>query len=149
MRIHTTLDLSDITSAAHAVPGVSVSAISRHASRSRAHGIEIKLHGSSSRQTQSNDGNAATWDQWGQFIANVFDADPDAIVGVYPDQNYFTWFTSARFTPGSELPDDTHPQHKWDYTGRSAGGSYDVYSCTKCSAQTRRMAFGHSFEEIR
>lgn len=39
---------------------------------------------------------AATWHEWGHFIAELFTVDPDAIVGRYNGVEDFIWETSQR-----------------------------------------------------
>lgn len=64
--------------------------IDRYGSRSHADKIEVRLyaynsrpHYNATRRTQSGEYYAATWGEWGVFIANIFAADPNAIVGQY------------------------------------------------------------------
>lgn len=162
MRIHTSLTMQEVDDLARSIPQVSVAWIGKHGSRKRDHAVEIRLHGSSSHQTQSNDGNAATWDEWGAFISAVFERDQTAIVGEYWSPEFFRWTTNARFGGwhfdsmsladqryvATGIPEDTHPQHHFQFTGETAGGSINVYECSKCSAVLRRIAYGHDLSEV-
>lgn len=42
-------------------------------------------------------GGAASWTEWGWFLARVFDRDPDARCGDYRGRDDFHWQTDARF----------------------------------------------------
>lgn len=129
MRLHTdTISESDVYAAARTAR-VDLVGFSRHGSRKRDHAFEVKLEGESCRRPNhgkagwdSDYGYAATWDQWGVFIATLFSVDPDAIIGMYPTRNAFDAFTRYRFDADS-FPSDYHGDHSWN-------GS----TCRKCSA---------------
>ena len=56
----------------------------RCGSRKRDHGFTVYLEGSSPRRSQHDrDAYAATWDEWGIWIAALYDIDPEAIIGQY------------------------------------------------------------------
>lgn len=137
MRIHSnTLTSLDIYRAADALPGVYVQVETR-GSRSHSGAFEVRLEGTSSRLTMDKQGQAATWDEWGVFIAAIYEVDPVAVFGSvktpnYRDSAHFHAVTRYRFDADA-LPSDTHQQHKWDYVG-------GVNQCTKCSAGWARFA---------
>lgn len=86
MRIHTDhLTMTDIYSAA-LVARVSAD-VTRHGSKSRARAFNILLTGESKRRPNAGTGAdrkeglfAATWDQWGVFLAVLFEADNERAV---------------------------------------------------------------------
>jgi hypothetical protein len=136
MRIHTdTLSYADVYAAAErAGNGVNVTA-TRRGSRKRDHAFNVYLTGTSSRRPNSqsgdyaHDGHAATWDEWGMFLAELFRRDPAATVpGVYETAEHFRWATGARFD--TLTPDQQHGAagHRWEYE-QVAGRSYSVATC--------------------
>jgi len=74
-------------------------------SRSRARGFEIRLEaepGDGHRRTNTGtrgagDYYAATWDEWGYFIAELFALDPAAIFGGYDGAADFHAQTKGKF----------------------------------------------------
>lgn len=135
MRIHSnTLKASDFHAIVADLPGVSVE-VSTHGSRIAARAFEVKLEGNSTARNMSNTGYAATWDEWGVFLANVFYLDGQALCGsakyaVYRDEEHFHAVTRYRFE-GLDMPEDTHPRHKWVW-------GVGITQCTKCSAEMER-----------
>jgi hypothetical protein len=127
MKIHTSASAMHVIHAAQEV-GVSVLDISKHGSRSRKHRLDIKLTGHSPYRTMANDGQAASWDEWGMFIERVFRLDPDAIVGMYPDYDSFQMATYRRFD--DLTPAQAHHKHNWYAPG-------DYTSSCECGAQQR------------
>ncbi|WIC89711.1 hypothetical protein SEA_BRAXOADDIE_89 [Rhodococcus phage Braxoaddie] len=134
MRIHSdTLTRSDLASAAR-VAGVAFTRCEARGSRSRAGAFDVILTGASTRRQNGGTDYAATWDQWGEFLAAVFRADPRATVpNVYPSGEAFHWLTGSRYD-GREYA--AHAQHRWNYDGENVTGVYRVYSC-KCGAVSR------------
>ncbi|AXC36233.1 hypothetical protein SEA_FORK_4 [Microbacterium phage Fork] len=124
MRIHSDIivrgDLSDLLKG---MPGVHFDHVSEHGSRKRRRGLEVRLIGNSPYLNMAKTDNAATWDEWGVFMARVFDLDSDALIGGETLQD-FDQRTNYRFD-GEGLPVDTHPRHTWG----------DFGQCTKCSAK--------------
>lgn len=128
MRIHSdTLTPADVYAAARAAgPGVGVT-VTRHGSRSRSHALDVKLTGTSSRRPNSGNGgrfrdddpgapyaHAATWDEWGMFLARLFDVDPAARCWAYPGGRVdFDAVTRGRFD--TLTPDEQHRLHRWDF----------------------------------
>lgn len=139
MRIHANnLTLNDIYAAVNDLPGVYVT-VSQHGSRTHKAAFEVSLEGNGYRKNTGTSGAGdeigATWDEWGVFIARVFDADPNAVFGsvsapIYSDGYTFHLTTNDRFESLS-LPDDTHKRHAWEWTAQGA-------TCKKCSARVIR-----------
>lgn len=141
MRVHTSVEYGTLSDAARAA-GVMLTA-SRHGSRTHDHAWEIRLTDGAGR-ARTNSGKhgaghdvAATWDEWGIFLARVFDVDPDTRVGsvaypVYTDADAFHIATDWRYetlTPGAQ-----HVRHTW----RSAGVPRE--QACKCGAVRRWAA---------
>lgn len=106
MRIHTDkLTAADIHRATTAAGMRGVCADVREAgSRSRARRFDVSLTGTSTRRTNPGtsgyhyrDDYAATWDEWGMFIQDLFNIDPDAIIGQYQSKNHFEEVTYDRY----------------------------------------------------
>lgn len=103
MRVHTKLTAAEMHAALNrAVEGGGVSAhvhlnvLEPHRSRSRARAFEVKLatvvklkgDGRHHRNTGTQGAGrvyAATYDEWGFFLAEVFKADPEAVVADFYD----------------------------------------------------------------
>lgn len=136
MRIHTnTLTIDDVYSATATLPGVYVT-VSQHGSRSHARAFEVSLEGNGYRKNTGTHGAGdeigATWDEWGVFIARLFEVDPEALFGTpkyptYQNAYHFHMLTDDRFLEGN-MPSDTHKRHTWDWTVSGA-------TCKKCSAR--------------
>jgi hypothetical protein len=123
VKIHSdVLTYQDIWDAAQAAgPEVFVRA-SQRGSRKRSHGFEVSLTGTSTRRPNNReawretDDYAATWDEWGMFLAYLFDKDPDAIVpGVYESGDDFHFKTGERFY--TLTPEQQHggAGHRWEF----------------------------------
>ena len=95
MRIHTdgTICDSEFYEAARAA-GVTIEVKSKHGSRKRWVGYEIQLSGSSPYSAQSGAWKAATWDEWGVFLAFLFDREPTLIAGTYDGHDDFVMQTA-------------------------------------------------------
>lgn len=98
MKLHTdTVTVSHVYAAAeHAsqVSGgtVTVTRARIVGSRSRAFGIDVALEGDGTlgrKRNASNTGIAATWSQWGHFLAAVYAQDPAGKFGPYADADDF------------------------------------------------------------
>lgn len=114
MRIHSdTLTQGDLN-AARAAAGlgtdVFIDGLIRHGSRSRSHAFEVHLgafagrdyNGKARRASNSGrfgaaDTKAATYDEWGLWIEQVFALDPDAIVGPYVTREGFRKFHGRKY----------------------------------------------------
>jgi hypothetical protein len=91
--------------------GYFADAVVEHGSRVRDHAFEIALEGLGSRHTrarawgqgsygkgsQEHAPRAATYDDWGYFIAQVFLKDPDAVFGPYKGRDDFDEKTRFKF----------------------------------------------------
>jgi hypothetical protein len=142
MRIHCSNDVTTSTiyaAARHARVDVT---ITEHGSRSRDHAFNVKLEGESRRRPNggasgAGSGYAATWDQWGVFLAFIFDVDPRTKCWAYANVWDFDAKTRYRFSPdgndraeGSDFwPNDAHGDHRFEFAGVPR-----QQSCTKCSA---------------
>jgi hypothetical protein len=159
MRIHGN-KITDATLAhalaSHGMTGVTA-IMSAHGSRSRARAYEVQLRGTSPRRpnsggygpldTASGD-HAATWDEWGMFLAAVFAADPSVTVPrVYDSAEHFHWATGDRFRTLTAA-DQHRTGHRWEYTGESVTGAYSVSRCRGCDAMVRDVAYGRTFAEL-
>jgi hypothetical protein len=157
MRIHTnTLIHKDFTDAAHKA-GVDIVELSEHGSQSRTKAFKFQLTGSSAFRSQwGNNGlQAATWDEWGIFLAHLFDVDPDAHTGKYSylSSAHYHWVTGDRFR--TLTPSQQHKRHKWqympllpgDFNDANTRSFYAVAQCN-CGATQRWILHGHTWEEI-
>jgi hypothetical protein len=145
MRIHTdALTSTDIHQAAliarvdYAEGGFTI-----HGSRTRSRAFNVTLTGESRRRPNRgtsrdryNPDYAATWDQWGVFLAVLFDRDPDMVTPYYADRDDFNYKTDARFTKigggwDDFWPADAHGDHSWEYRAPRVRG------CRRCSAVQR------------
>jgi hypothetical protein len=164
MRIHTdSLTEKDIYEAtARAGSAVRV-VVTEHGSRSRARAFNVTLSGTSSRRRNTGNygaagedsywgpdrSHAATWDEWGMFLAELFRRDPNAVVpNIYESAEHFRWVTGARFDNLTPPYQHGGAGHRWGRPRRNVTGVYSVAECTSCEAMTRRMAYGHTFAEI-
>lgn len=101
MRIHTdTLTHSELVAA---LPGGVYAYITAKGSRKRDHAFEVTLYvfekdalhrryGNSGGYGRSDDV-AATWDEWGVWIAKLYKSDHDALIGPY--ESYSSFFDST------------------------------------------------------
>lgn len=146
--------LATARDSALALPGVDVDVTAR-GSRSHARSLDVYLTGTSSRRP-NNRGNgddyAATWDEWGMFLARLFAADPDMVAGtvanpIYACAAHFHWATGSRFY--SLTPDKQHRNHRWEYGGEAIAGGFTVSGCTcgpnPCGAYRRTLPYGGSW----
>lgn len=166
MRIHTdTLTAHDIVRSAAArgmsdvraerTIGVHAS-LTMHRSLSRRHAFDVRLTGTSSRRPNGwdpqwwDDVHAATWDEWGMFLATLFDLDPNAIVGsvkhpIYAGREHFHAVTRGRFKMLTADQQHGRAGHRWDsanrYTTFVSGAAdgvirVNVTPCVSCDAET-------------
>lgn len=108
---------------------------SEHGSRIRDHAFEVKLTGNSPRRPNGGvrpgkDDHAATWDEWGMFLADLFKIDPGMVAGdsgcpAYDGAENFHKATMGRFE--TLTADDQHRSHKWENIGAR------LFEC-KCGA---------------
>lgn len=144
MKIHSDkITAAHMYDAAHKA-GVDFERMDQKGSRSKARAFDFLLTGSSNRRPNSGhrgatgDVYAATWDEWGMFLAYLFDVDPDAKATYYDNAEDFHWQTAARFH--ALIPSQQCRDHNWKFQGRAATGSYAVYECPKCEAIKRHKA---------
>lgn len=107
MRIHSrTVTEADIYKAARSASEFGhgrayVHHLSRHGSRSHGTAYDVALVGDGTvnrRRTQADrDEFAATWDQWGVFLAELFLIDPDMKAGPYKGRESFNTQTGDLF----------------------------------------------------
>jgi hypothetical protein len=108
MRIHSdTLSTRDLFHAldevaTHTGSAVDLLKAEKYSSRKRARALEVQLSSDGRlthcRTMSDRNAYAATWDQWGWFIAHLYSVDRDAIVGPYADFQDFHRQTSYKFT---------------------------------------------------
>jgi hypothetical protein len=73
--------------------------MSLRGSRKRARAFDVTLSGSHShRQNGNRDAYAATYDEWGWFLAHLFTVDPEAIAGPYGGADDFHRQTANVYT---------------------------------------------------
>jgi hypothetical protein len=130
MKIHTKLDTLALYDAARTT-GVRFARLDKKKSRSHPYGYDVILSGSDSSQTQCRDvdANAATWDEWGIFLAEIFLADREAKATYYKDASDFHYRTGGRFKTLTRA--GQHRRHKWQ-----PGGGVDRQVC-ECGAVIR------------
>lgn len=155
MRIHTDkLTEKDLYDAAtRAGSGVRVE-MTVHGSRKRARAFAFQLSGTSTRKRNTGNygaagedaywgpdrSHAATWDEWGMFLGELFRIDPDATVPkVYENGEHFRWVTCARFDTLTPAEQCSRSGHKWSNGIPVATGSYYVNQCQReeCGASQR------------
>lgn len=153
MRIHTdNLTTGDLMDAAK-IARVEIDWTS-HGSRSRDHAFEVRLTGESRRRPNSGqygatrDAYAATWDQWGVFLAELFQRDATATIpSAYRDGEAFANHTGDRSGAPEVVmtadgyaeefksygwPEDAHGDHRWEHAGR--GREQSCTSARQCGA---------------
>jgi hypothetical protein len=111
MRIHSdTLTADDIEKAALQVADVSPIIEGPKRSRKRAQAFEVALRGHGKRHVRPpangdvSMGYAATWHDWGWFLALVYDADPNAWIPYYGSVETFDAATKCQFADVIHLP---------------------------------------------
>jgi len=88
-------------------PGIGMDATPMNRPRTRRHGWTIRLNDWSRRQHKNSgthgaatwDSPAASYDSHGEWMAKVYDLDPDAVIAVYKSRDDF-----HRQTRGDYLP---------------------------------------------
>jgi hypothetical protein len=117
MRLHTDV-LTGITlySAMVGVGDDVYLGFTRHGSRKRDHAFEVSLTGHGKRHTRTKntgtrgaimgDGyaeRAATWSDWGRFLAALYELDPDMDATYYTSSGDFDAKTHCLFAPGASV----------------------------------------------
>lgn len=149
MRIHTdTLTDQDIRDAARRA-GVDLYRMTVHGSRKRARAYDVILEGTGrtgTRYGQNTDMVAATWDEWGIFLAELFRRDDRlTIPRVYEDGEHFRWATAGRYD--NLTPAGQHVRHRWEHQGVAVTGSYSASDC-RCGARVRRLSYGYTWAAL-
>ena len=94
MRIHTDKITWQQVREAGVLARVTFTKIKEHGSKSRDHSFDVVLSGASKhRQNMGGEGYAATWDQWGVFLAELFRSDPNLLCRNYRDVADFDYKT--------------------------------------------------------
>lgn len=153
MRIHSNNLTSPDYFAAARKAGVDIEVITEHGSRSRSIAHNVTLSGSGRTGGQwGNTGThgaaahkAATWDEWGMFIAALYAADDSVMTRDYANADAFHWVTADRYR--SLTPDAQHIAHRWAFDGVSVSGVFTAHSC-KCGAYTRRPVYGKTIADV-
>lgn len=135
MIIHTSLTEDDVR-AAGTLAGITFARLAMRGSRKRDHAFDVILSGSGAHRSQyrEQDYPAATWDEWGIFLAWIFRRDESADATYYKGADDFHWQTGDRFR--TLTPSRQHKLHKWSFVSRAATGTYSVREC-KCGAVNR------------
>ncbi len=151
MRIH--LDAPAAVHHLHRLcpPGVYLD-VTVHGSRTRDHAAEVHLYAYDPRPVTRNgrpalsrrrpnggtrgglsDVYAATYDEWGAFLARVFATRSNVTIPrVYADAFAFHRMTGGRFSDLDNLPDSC--EHKFALSGQGPDGSL-TYVCPACGAR--------------
>ena len=132
MKIRTNASPVEMYAAARTA-GVSFARFDVRGARSHAHGYDVILTGSSNRRANGGWGgampsdHAATWDEWGVFLAEVFRADPTTDAGGYyvgaadfHEQTGHRYVAPYDFTPCKN--------HKWEWS-RFGGEAHCAKGC--------------------
>lgn len=136
MRIHTdTLTSTDIYAATRAAGMTGVSTeFTSHGSRKRDHAFNVTLTGNSPRTANSGRwgasdslDKAATWDEWGMFLAALYAIDPNMDATYYADAADFHRKTGDRFL--NLTAPYQHRTHNWTYDANIIG-----QACKSCEA---------------
>ena len=70
-------------------------------SRSHDRAYVVRLSGTSKNAMRGLPDHAATWDEWGIFIAELFKLDPDAKIGQYKTHDDFLAYTADMYNRAS------------------------------------------------
>jgi hypothetical protein len=115
MKIHSdVLTYQDFHAAILALPGVTATEVQEAGSRSRARSFHVMLSGTSPFRTMNKEHQAATWDEWGFFLAHLYSVDGYAYCGKHSYQSaaHFHWVTGDRFKTLTPLAQ--HRRHVWE-----------------------------------
>lgn len=148
MRIHTsdaiTAQILYAATSAAGMTGVDVDA-SRHGSRTHAQAWEVSLTGTSSRRPNPGTGgnypsdlHAATWDEWGMFLAALYAVDPQMRAGgakhpTYTSAEDFHAVTRDRYRVLTAPYQHGGGGHRWESDG-------EAMWCTSCEAEREHPA---------
>jgi hypothetical protein len=115
--------------------GASVEKLIVNRGRRYARSFDVILSGSGARRSQWRDQEvqAATWDEWGIFMARLFDHEPEMRIGPYRDRDHFRWSTGERYDDLE--PAEQHKIHRWRYSWHDY--HMQVQECDHCEAVRR------------
>ncbi len=148
MRIHSNVLTQDDLTVAANLAGVWHIKRSEHKSRKRSHAFEVALAGDAAHRSQADrDEFGATWDQWGIYLAALFQRDPAMVATYYADAEDFHFQTHNRFRDGGPGAKERHRQHRWNHGGvyrNERGQDVTFFECTgsrdfKCTAESHRV----------
>lgn len=150
MRIHTRLGRAVLLEAGRRA-GVGFHRLERHGSRTHHHAFNVVLSGTGREGGHFGtvDGHAATWDEWGIFLAALYRRDPTARcagAGSYESAEHFLWSTNGRYETLTVA--EQHRRHTWRYsTDESPPSTYIVHECT-CGAVRRWLSGRTRFADV-
>lgn len=131
-----TLTRQDFYTAEHKAQA-NIIELTEHKARKRGARWEVKLSGDSPYMTAGGRAHAATWDQWGIFLAKLFELDPEMTTQYYRDAAEFHAVTGDRFRTLHVM--DSHRVHHWRLESPYAYGQ-PVVSVCDCGARIERAA---------
>ena len=112
MRIHSnTLTVTDLVESARKA-NVTFTRNTTHGSKKRKLAYDVILSGNSPFNQNRGNAKAATWDQWGIFLAELYKRDNEMFTTSYPDMDTFNYATCHRFE--SLTIENQHIRHKWE-----------------------------------
>lgn len=148
MRIHSDiLTQHDLTIASN-LAGTWHIRRTNHNSRKRAAAFDVALSGSSPSRAQADrEQYAASWDEWGMYLAALYRRDPKMVTPYYADADDFHFQTHNRFREFDRS--EHHNRHNWEHAGiyRRQGGDVTFFICKgsrshqECDAEMHRVLF--------
>ena len=138
-----TIEREDIVRAAREAH-VDFDRLEEKRSRSR-RGIawDVLLTGSSPRRPNRRGAGgdyAATWDEWGIFLAALYREDPTMMAGdYYWDADHFHLVTCDRFLGGFNHADQHRTGHRWEPLGMIRSNPRTVGFECACGAQQEQL----------
>lgn len=157
MRLHTdTITYVDLFDAVRHIEGVYLAdpGPEQTGSKTRDHAFTVKLEAlerKGRRRVNFGTANvdrydppfAATWDEWGFFLAYLFDVDPNLIAGNnYSGLDHYQWCTGGRFVGREPVVrvGTPHDQHRWEHKPNPGGPSLGC-KCGAVMGNRGRWAF--------
>lgn len=122
--------------------GLRFNRLTSHRSRKRLRAFDVILEGNGKfgGQYGNVNGRTALWDEWGMFLAGLYEKDLWTEAGKYKNGLYdsydgFHFLTDGRFEDWKNV--EIHKAHKWEYvgsfpTGGLVPGMAAAYSENKC-----------------
>lgn len=131
MKLHTcAIEAEDLHNAARTA-GVTFDVLTEHGSRSQRRAWTVKLYGSSGRLPGFGRGDrehdAASFDEWGLFLAALYLVDPLMRAGHYESAEHFHWCYDDRYVLLTYA--EQHRQHKWSAGYPDASGLFSEAEC--------------------